>query len=105
MKGGNVFCRQKAFRRWALSDRDLITMKLVAKDNLAASLTGEIGPGVDVRLFVLIAHDALRIAEQKGVTTQELREAKVSLARHLAEWGLDSPQIHLPSNGTGLVTP
>lgn len=82
-----------------MTDQNLITIKLVAKDGRAASLQGEIGPGVDVRLFVLMAHDALRMAESKGVTTSELRNAKATLSSYLLAWGLSSSQLHLPSNG------
>ena len=82
-----------------MAERDLISIKLVAKGTGAASLEGTIGPNVDVRLFVLIAHDALRMAEEKGVTTEDLRQAKSTLFRQLADWGLSSSQLHLPSNG------
>lgn len=82
-----------------MAEQDLITMKLVSRDGAVASLQGEIKPGVDVRLFVLMAHDALRMAESKNVTTADLRHAKEVLASHLAEWGVISSQIHLPTPG------
>ncbi len=82
-----------------MADTNLISMKLVSKDGRAAQLQGEIAVDVDARLFVLMAHDALRMAESKGVTTAELRVAKETLLAHLSTWGLNSPQIHLPSNG------
>lgn len=82
-----------------MADQTLITMKLVVKDGGLASLQGEIKPNVDVRLFILMAHDALRMAEEKTVTNADLRHAKEVLASHLAKWGLSSSQIHLPTTG------
>ena len=58
----------------------------------------QLGRGTDPRVLVLLAHHLLRAAEQKGVLTTSVAQARLLLEGQVNEWGLSAGPSLLPKD-------
>lgn len=63
----------------------------------------QLATGADPRLLVLLAHGLLQAAEEKGVLTPAVIQARPLLEEQMKDWGLTkgpaTPRMTVPTNG------
>lgn len=86
-----------------MPERSVVKIEVVAVDGKLKS-RGELGDPRATMYLGVIAHDALRIMEQKELMTPELKQAQALIAGQLEKWGVAVKEEDSP-NGTVLWTP